>query len=149
MQLSLPNKHDCTYVNLRASPDWPMYMYQQLCNLHLTMHFSLSQYVIAVVGEPEPFPPTPEDQANISSVVVGGPSLRWFNISRTIILAAAEDPSLGDYTCSVCTGRGTPSQECHNATLTLHLLGAPPTLVRATDNGERMVIVVRDWYMVW
>lgn len=55
---------------------------------------------------------------------------RWFNITGTIIVQGAEDPSFGLYTCSVCTNRGTPEQACNNATLTLYLVGSPPALFK-------------------
>ena len=78
----------------------------------------------------------PEMTGYYRTNTVGGEYNQWFNITGTGILAGAEDPSFGDYICSVCVDRGTPSEECHNATTTLHILGAPPVLDRAVDNGE-------------
>ena len=91
-------------------------------------------FYLALEPEPQPVDPTPEDELLTSATVVGGPFDRWYNITSAIIVAGAEDPSFGDYICSVCIARGTPFEECHNATMQLHILGAPPRLVRS--NGE-------------
>ena len=84
--------------------------------------------------EPQVVDPTPLDEIETSSTVVGGELNRWYNITSALIFFAAEDPSFGDYICNVCFSRDTPSEECHNATMQLHILGAPPMLVRS--DGE-------------
>ena len=88
----------------------------------------------AVDPEPQVVDPTPLDEFLTSATVVGGQFNRWYNITSAIIVPGAEDPSFGDYTCNVCFLRGTPFEECHNATMQLHILGAPPMLVRS--DGE-------------
>ena len=88
----------------------------------------------AVDPEPQRVDPTPFDEIETSSTVVGGELNRWYNITSAIIVSGAEDTSIGDYICNVCFSRGTPSEECHNATMQLHILGAPPMLVRS--DGE-------------
>jgi hypothetical protein len=71
--------------------------------------------------------------------VVGGPFLRWFNLTSAVIAAGAEDSSSADIICSVCVARGTPFQQCHNATVVLLSLGDPPVLIKATDNGKTFI----------
>jgi hypothetical protein len=85
--------------------------------------------------------PTPTEFAHLSTIVVGGPSLRWFNLTSAVVAVGAEDTSSADYICSVCTRRGTPFQQCHNATVALLALGSPPALVKAAKNGERLHVV--------
>ena len=84
----------------------------------------------AVDPEPQLVDPTPLDQIETSFTVVGGELNRWYNITSALIAFGAEDTSFGDYICNVCFLRGTPSEECHNATMQLHILGAPPMLVK-------------------
>lgn len=81
------------------------------------------------------------------TIRIGGEYNRWFNVTGTIIMVGAEDPSFGDYICSVCVDRGTPSQECHNATTTLHILGAPPVLEKPVDN-EPVLILDAEVYRI-
>ena len=78
---------------------------------------------------------TPDDQLN-ERRVVGGPFNRWLNITGTLIVQGAEDPDFGRYICSTCIARDTPEEQCHNATVTLFLVGGPPTLDEAINNGE-------------
>ena len=64
---------------------------------------------------------------------------RWFNITYTLIVQGAEDPSDGFYICRVCTDKGTLDEVCHDAKLRLFLLGNGPSLEKATDNREPKV----------
>ena len=73
----------------------------------------------------------PPDQYN-RRIRVEGEFNRYLNITRTNIVPAAEDPDSGVYTCQVCFAQGTSCEVCHNASILLYLLGAPPNL----DCGE-------------
>ena len=89
----------------------------------------------AIDPEPQVVDPTPLDEIETSFTdVVGGELNRWYNITSATIVSGAEDSSFGDYICNVCFLRGTPFEECHNATMQLHILGAPPMLARS--DGE-------------
>ena len=57
-------------------------------------------------------------------VRVEGSNDRFLNITRTNIVAAAEDPDSGIYCCEVCPSAGT----CSSRNVTLYLLGAPPDI---------------------
>ena len=93
---------------------------------------------IAVVREPEAIPET-----SSGNIVVGGYRKRWLNISSTVIVERGRDqPSFGDYTCSVCRERGTPSQKCYNATLLLHILGAAPKLLTSNSKGMKNYLLL-------
>ena len=60
-----------------------------------------------------------------------------FNITRVRIQLGAEDPHRGIYECEVCIARGHPIFEmCHNATVTLPVVGRPPILNSTTGRGE-------------
>lgn len=59
---------------------------------------------------------------------IGGSDNRWLNITGTVISPYAEVPDTGDFICETCTDRGTPMENCHRATLTLAVVGAPPVL---------------------
>ena len=89
-----------------------------------------------LVSEAILFPRTPEEFLRHERRVVGGVSNRWLNITGTLIVQGAEDPDLGNYICSACTNIGTPQEMCHNATLTLYLLGSAPELDKAPNNGK-------------
>lgn len=56
---------------------------------------------------------------------------RYLNITSTNIIRGAERKDNGLYTCTVCTDTG-----CRSASLMLFLIGAPPSLDFAADNGE-------------
>ena len=46
--------------------------------------------------EPQEVDPTPFDEIETSSTVVGGELNRWYNITSAEIVAGADDPSFGD-----------------------------------------------------
>ena len=56
---------------------------------------------------------------------------RFLNIARTNIRNGAERTDNGLYTCTVCTETG-----CRMSSVMLFLIGAPPRLDLAADNGE-------------
>ena len=56
---------------------------------------------------------------------------RYLNITRTNIMKGAERKDNGLYTCTVCTDTG-----CRSASVMLFLIGAPPSLDSAADNGK-------------
>ena len=56
---------------------------------------------------------------------------RFMHIARTNIINGAEDADNGRYTCTVCTETG-----CRTSYVMLFLIGAPPRLDFAADNGE-------------
>lgn len=66
---------------------------------------------------------------------IGGEFNRWFNITRTILIAGAGDPHYGNYTCEVCVARGTPLEVCHRARNTLFIAGGPPDIMEGEENG--------------
>ena len=104
-----------------------------MCELLLATCFVVVVFCSALDPEPQVVDPTPLDEFLTSATVVGGELNRWYNITSAVIIHGAEDTSFGDYICNVCFLRGTPFEECHNATMQLHILGAPP-LVRS--DGE-------------
>jgi hypothetical protein len=57
----------------------------------------------------------------------------FLNIARTNIRNGAERADNGLYTCTVCTDSG-----CRMSSVMLFLIGAPPRLDFAADNGELM-----------
>ena len=59
-----------------------------------------------------------------------------FNITRVLIQMGAEDPHRGIYECEVCTARGTISEQCHNANVTLPIVGRPPILNATSGKSE-------------
>lgn len=65
---------------------------------------------------------------------------RWANITRTTLINSAQDATSGDYTCSVCIAGNTSTQICHDATITVFVLGRPPIL---QDVGETGMFVSR------
>ena len=56
---------------------------------------------------------------------------RFLNITDTIIKTGAERADNGLYTCTVCTETG-----CRMSSVMLFMIGAPPRLDFAADNGE-------------
>lgn len=81
-------------------------------------------------------PPTPVGELETSATAVGGEFNRWYNITMASGVDGAEDSTFGDYICMVCIDRDTPFEECHNATMQLYVLGDPPDLDNAVNDGE-------------
>ncbi len=57
------------------------------------------------------------------------------DIEGTVIAPGAELPTSAIYECQVCVARGTPFQDCHNATVELWGLGQPPNLDSVEPNA--------------
>ena len=60
---------------------------------------------------------------------------RFLNITRTNIIQGAERMDNGLYTCTVCTESG-----CRSASVMLYLIGAPPRLDFAEDDGMYYIV---------
>ena len=57
-------------------------------------------------------------------------------ILGVLINPDAEDPTSGNYICEVCIARDFPAlEECHNATVTVFGIGAPPLLNSTTSDA--------------
>lgn len=62
--------------------------------------------------------------------IVGGEFDRFLTFSNTNIFQGRRDPDNGIYTCEACD-----SNRCFSASVVLYLIGAPPQLESAQDNG--------------
>ena len=59
-------------------------------------------------------------------LAVGGEFNELLNITRNFPTGANLVPDSGIYMCEACTDRGTQSEECHTANVTLFVIGGPP-----------------------
>ncbi len=66
---------------------------------------------------------------------IGGDYNEWLNITRTLIAVGAASTSNGLYVCEVCLFRDTAFEECHLANTSLQVIGGPPILEIAPNNG--------------
>ena len=74
---------------------------------------------------------------------VEGDFNRYLNITRTNIVAGAEDTDSGVYTCRVCVAQGTMFEVCRNASTRVYLLGSPPDVdCGEPDNGRCSVEII-------
>ena len=70
-------------------------------------------------------------------VIVGGQFNRWLNISRTLIVQAAEDPDSRIYICEVCENI-TTLENCNSANYTQVTVGSPPSI---TETSSELVLL--------
>ena len=76
---------------------------------------------------------------------VEGEFNRYLNITRTNIVAGAEDIDSGVYTCRVCVAQGTILEDCRNASTRVYLLGSPPDVdCGEPDDGRCSVEIMRS-----
>ena len=73
-------------------------------------------------------------------LAVGGEFNELLNVTGIIPIGADLVPDSGIYMCEACTDRGTQSEECHTANVTLHIIGGPPFIDKAVDSGIHMHI---------
>ena len=66
---------------------------------------------------------------------MGGEFNELLNVMGIIPIGADLVPDSGIYMCEVCTDRGTQSEECHTANVTLHIIGGSPLIDKAVDSG--------------
>ena len=78
----------------------------------------------------------PSDSARLRA---GGGLNRFLTITRTNIRNGAERADNGLYTCTVCTESG-----CRTNSVMLFLIGAPPRLDFAADDGESIYSVAME-----
>ena len=64
---------------------------------------------------------------------------RWLNMSTEVYYDYTQYHE-GDYICEACTNRGTPSQVCHNATVSVHMIGSVPVINKGKF-GEKTSLI--------
>ena len=69
-------------------------------------------------------------------LAVGGEFNELLNVTGIFPIAPIDlVPYSGIYMCEVCTDRGTQSEECHTANVSLHVIGGPPFIDKAVHSG--------------
>ncbi len=102
------------------------------CRNETHMH----SFIFPFLGETDPGDLLNPVNADTDPLIeIGGDLNEWLNITGTLIAVGAASTSNGLYVCEVCLFRGTAFEECHLANTSLQVIGGPPILEIAPDDG--------------